>query len=45
LAKNKNTAKPKATRFNAEMAEEDGNRNTNTKNAAGTANANEQANK
>ncbi len=45
MAKNKNAAKPKADRFNAEMAEEAGNRNVNAKNAAGAVNANEQANK
>lgn len=39
MAKNKNNIKPKATRFNAEMAEEAGTR----KNVA--ANANEQAKK
>ncbi|MEX2415725.1 MAG: hypothetical protein WD424_06245 [Paenibacillaceae bacterium] len=42
MAKNKNNTKPKATRYNAEMAEEAGTRTT--KNAT-AANANEKANK
>jgi hypothetical protein len=43
LAKNKENAKPKATRFNAEMAEEAGTRNT--KSTQATTNANERSNK
>lgn len=43
MAKNKNNTKTKATRFNAEMAEEAGNRNT--KNSAAATQANEQSNK
>jgi len=43
MAKNKNNAKSKASRFNSEMAEEAGNRNP--KNLEAPTNANERTNK
>jgi hypothetical protein len=46
MAKNKNNANPKATRFNAEMAEEAGAKNTKrAADAANIANINEETNK